>query len=70
MCFEIAGWLMRSSAAAAENDLCRANAANARNRASSFITPVYTNAPFMYFFLEQATTIVGVSARQNGEDNA
>jgi hypothetical protein len=38
MCFEIAGWLMRSSAAAAENDLCRANAANARKRASSFIT--------------------------------
>jgi hypothetical protein len=38
MCFEIAGWLMRSSAAAAENDRCRANAPNARKRASSFIT--------------------------------
>jgi hypothetical protein len=38
MCFEIAGWLMCNSVAAAENDLCRANAAKARNRASSFIT--------------------------------
>jgi hypothetical protein len=51
MCFEIAGWLMLSSAAAAENDLFRANAANARKRASSFITQVYTNALVMYFFL-------------------
>src|SRR5215468_10001490 len=49
-CFETAGWLMRSSAAAAENDLRRANAANARKRASSSITLAYTNEPIMYFF--------------------
>src|SRR6185437_6355129 len=50
MCFEIAGWLIRNSAAAAENDPCRTNAANARNRASSFITAAYTISPIMYFF--------------------
>src|SRR5262249_40322090 len=50
-CFETAGWLMPSSSAADENDLLRANAANARSRASSLITSVYTNAPIMYFFL-------------------
>src|SRR5262249_3895851 len=49
-CFETAGWLMLSSAAAAENDLRRANAANARKRASSSITLAYTNEPIMYFF--------------------
>src|SRR5215510_3234628 len=49
-CFETAGWLMRSSAAAAENDLRRANAANARKRASSSITLAYANRPIMYFF--------------------
>jgi hypothetical protein len=49
MCFETAGWLIRSSAAAEENDLWRANAANARNRASSFITPAYMSKSLMYF---------------------
>jgi hypothetical protein len=49
MCFEIAGWLMRNSAAACENDLCRANAANARNRASSFVTTTYIRVSIMYF---------------------
>src|SRR6266851_5223951 len=50
-CFETAGWLMRSSAAAAEKDRRRANAAKARKRASSSITLTYTNAPTMYFYL-------------------
>jgi hypothetical protein len=50
MCFETAGWLIRSSVAAAENDLWRANAANARNRASSFIIKAYTNVRIMYLF--------------------
>ena len=73
MCLEIAGWLILSSAAAAENDLCRANDANARNRASSFITQAYTNAPIMYFFLELAAGMVAlrvVSATKRGRDNA
>ena len=39
-----------SSAAAPENDRCRANAANARNRASSFITQGYTSLIIMYLF--------------------
>ena len=34
-----------------ENDLCRANAAKARKRASSLITLAYINVPIMYFFL-------------------
>jgi hypothetical protein len=49
MCFEMAGWLMRSSAAAAENDRRRANAAKARNLASSCITSAYIKLPNMYF---------------------
>src|SRR5258707_3971027 len=42
MCLETAGWLMRSSRAAPENERSRTYAANARNRASSLITPDYT----------------------------
>src|SRR3954452_10950805 len=43
ICFETAGWLIRNSFAAAENDRRRANAEKARNRASSCITTDYTN---------------------------
>src|SRR5262249_16325412 len=37
-----------------EKDLRRANAANARKRASSSITSAYTNKPIMYFFSSSA----------------
>src|SRR5262249_48728445 len=74
MCFETAGWLMRSFAAAAENDRCRAKAAKARNRASSFITPGYTNTAIMYFFLGRPLRMVaprsGPRPATTGDTNA
>ena len=48
-CLDTAGWLMRSSCAAAEKDRRRAKAANARNRASRSITWDYTSRPFYVF---------------------
>src|SRR5687767_10771760 len=41
MCRDTAGWLMYSSRAAAENERCRAKAANALSRASTSITIDY-----------------------------
>src|SRR5262245_2479454 len=68
MCFDTAGWLMRSSCAAAEKERRRANAAKARSRASSSITWHYTDRPLYVFQFWLPGSVV--SHREGGKRSA
>src|SRR6188768_2530287 len=63
ICLETAGWLMRSSSAAPENDLRRTNPAKARKRASTLITQDYTSLPHYAFLFCGSAEYLCVSSK-------
>src|SRR5262249_11234910 len=69
MCLETAGWLMRNSSAAPENEPRRTNPRNARRRAPSSITTVYMNVGKYVFFSSEVRLYCLLASTTGGKED-